>query len=102
MKYLPGKTNLCNYNSRHPVSLEYKDKTTEQMHSIQIDDMFVNKIITDDLPDAVTLEMFQRATKKDETMQVLIDSIKKVYIDNNINLKVYKPIFHELIYTMEV
>ena len=96
MNYLPGKKNPCDYNSRNPVNLEEQDNTAEQMHSIQNEDTCVNKIVTDDLPDAVTLEMIQRATKNNETMQALI---KKGYIDNNINLKVYKPILHEFTYT---
>ena len=102
MKYLPGKTNPCDFNSQQPVSLEEQDKTTGQMHPIQTEDTYVNKTIIDNLPDAVTVEMIQRATKKGETMQALINSIKKGYIDNTINLKLHKPIFHELTYTNRI
>lgn len=56
----------------------------------------MTKITTDNVTDAFTLDMIQRANKKDEKMQALMNSIRKGYIDNTINLKVYKPIFHEL------
>ena len=56
----------------------------------------MTKITTDNVTDAFTLDMIQRANKKDEKMQALMNSIRKGYIDNTINLKVYKSIFHEL------
>ena len=33
------------------------------------DDLCISKIVTDDLPDAVTLNMVQQATKQDPIMQ---------------------------------
>ena len=73
MKYMPGKTNPCDYQSRHPLPLcQY---TTQEMDNIVIDlddDLCISKIVTDDLPDAVTLKMVQQATKQDPIMQKLI------------------------------
>lgn len=39
------------------------------------DDLCISKIVTDDLPDAVTLKMVQQVTKQDPTMQKLLTCI---------------------------
>ena len=68
MKYMPGKTNPRDYQSRHPLPLgQYTTKEINDMVIDQDDDLCISKIVTDDLPDAVTLKMIQQATKQDPT-----------------------------------
>ena len=100
MKYIPGKGNPCDYNSRHPTPLgtERQDKRGYMPPSYE-DDVMINKIITDDLPDAVTLSMVQATTTKDATLQELIKCINKGYISKNPVLREYIKIFHELTFT---
>ena len=66
MKYIPGKKNPCNYASRHPLPLtEYNKEEKSDMIIDQGDEYNINRIITDDLPNAVTKEIVQEATAKD-------------------------------------
>ena len=60
------------------------------------DDLCISKIVTDDLPDAVTLKMVQQATKQDPIMQKLITCIQKGYITDDQNLRDYRHVFQEL------
>ena len=53
---------------QHSVSLEEQEKNYRKIVPVTNWGMYVNKIITIDLPDAVTLEMIQKTTKKDKTM----------------------------------
>ena len=84
MKYRPGKENPCDYQSRHPLPLEtYSAQQLEDMVIDMDDELCINKIITDDLPDAVTLPMIQTATEQDPTLQKLINDIQKGYTGND-------------------
>ena len=60
------------------------------------DDLCISKIVTDDLPDAVTLKMVQQATKQDPIMQKLIICIQKGYLTDDHNLRDYRHVFQEL------
>ena len=97
IKYIPGKKNPCDYASRHPVMLsEYSEEDIGNMVIDHGDEFCINKIITDDLPDAVTKEMIKEATAKDPTCQKLIACIQSGYITEDEELKPYRQIFHEL------
>ena len=70
MRYIPGKSSPCDYPSRHPIPLaDYTASKIAEMVIDQGDELGINKIITDDLPDAVTLQMIQQATKQDPICQ---------------------------------
>ena len=97
IKYIPGKKNPCDYASRHPVPLaNYSEDEIDNMIIDHGDEYCINKIITDDLPDAVTAEMIREATAKDPTCQKLIACIKKGHITEDDDLKPYRQVFHEL------
>ena len=103
VKYLPGKENTCDYQSRHPVPLsEYSTKQMEDMVIDANDELCINSIITNDLPDAVTHEMIRQATKQDATMQKLIKCIQKGHINREVCLQEYRQIFDELTYAQGV
>ena len=99
MKYMPGKDNPCDYQSRHPRSLE--NFTQQHLDDMMIDydeELCITRIVTDDLPDAVTIPMVQQATKEDPTLQKLIKAIQRGYIKEDEGLKDYRQIFHEITY----
>ena len=100
MKYLPGKDNPCDYQSRHPLPLEsFTERQLEDMVIDVDDELCINEIITDDLPDAITLHMIQTATKEDPVSQKLIQAISRGYIGNDEELKPYRQMLQELTYT---
>ena len=90
------KSNPCDYPSHHPIPLA--DYTASKIADIVInqgDWLGINKIITDDLPDAVTLPMIQQ----DPICQKLITCITKGHITEDPTLKPYRQAFQELTYT---
>jgi SOS-response transcriptional repressor LexA len=97
MKYMPWKTNPRDYQSRHPLPLgQYTTKEINDMVIDQEDDLCISKIVTDDLPDAVTLKMIPQATKQDPVMQKLIACIQKGHITDGPALHDYQQVFQEL------
>ena len=90
MRYIPGKRNSCDYPSCHPIPLaDYTASEIADMVIDQGDELCINKIITDDLPNAVTLPMIKQATKQDPICQKLIACITKGHIIGNPTLKTY-------------
>ena len=97
MKYLPGKDNPCDYQSRHSLPLDtFSDRQLDEMLIDRDDELCISKIVTDDLPDAVTLPMIQAATAQVPVLQKLLQCIKKGYIGSDPALKPYRPLFQEL------
>ena len=103
MKYLPGKENPCDYQSRHPIPLEqYTQQQLEDM-VIDIDDeLCINKIVTDDMPDAHTVPMIQEVMNQDPTMQKLVKAVQRGYVGSDPDLQQYKQVFQELTHTQGV
>ena len=67
--YSPGKSNPADYLSRHPLpSVDQQDRTEEH----------VNFILTNAIPNSVTLEQIQQATATDE----LLCRVKHAYTSN--------------------
>ena len=59
--------------------------------------LYVNRIISDSLPDAITLNMIKQETAKDTTLQKLIHKIGRYNICHaDPDLKLYKDIFPDL------
>lgn len=85
------------YQSRHPLPLShYTDRELNDMVIDQGDELCISKIVTDDLPDAVTLKMVQQATQQDPVMQRLIVFINRGYITDDKALQDYRQVFQEL------
>ena len=97
MKYIPGKENPTDYASRHPTPIsEYTEGDKRRMIMDVDDELCINRIITSDLPDAVTLAMVQNATSSDLVAKKLMQAIERGYIDADADLKPFQKIFHEL------
>ena len=100
MQYIPGKSNPCDYPSHHPIPLaDYTASEIADMVINQADELGINKIITGDLPDTVTLPMIQQTAKQDLICQKLITCITKGHITEDPTLKPYRQVFQELTYT---
>jgi accessory gene regulator protein AgrB len=88
MKYIPGKDNPTDYASRHPLPVEsFSELEKSNMIMDEDDELCISRIITSDIPDAVTLEMVQKSISLDPISVKLIDCIKKGYIDGDFELK---------------
>ena len=75
--YEPGNTNPCDYGSRHPpAALKAQDKATRQEQGEEDDtEVYVNRLIQDQLPQAITRKLLRRETAKDETLMKLMEDI---------------------------
>ena len=68
--YKPGSKTSSNYGSSHPQIHAYSDKITEAWGVENATDIYVNIIIDDLLPKAITIPMIQTELQKD---QILLD-----------------------------
>ena len=97
--HLPGKTNPCDYASRHPRGLDqYTEAEVQNMELETDDEVCISALITNDLPDAVDLKTVQRATKEDRVSQKLINCIKRGQLDRHDELVPFRWVFQELMY----
>jgi hypothetical protein len=91
--YRPGKDNISDYTSRHPMQSE-EDKEADVEDEVQ---QYVNFIIENDIPAAITRSYIVKNTEEDSILQKLIKCIKDGKIDcKDVDLKPYKDIFAEL------
>lgn len=90
--YQRGAENTADYNSRHPLPL------SEDLSEPTEDTLYINSVIDQDLPDAVTLEMMQTMTNQDDTLAKLKHCIlEKGHIPaTERELQEYKSVFQEL------
>ena len=94
----PGRDTPCDYSSRHAPQLGTFTEDQKQQWVIESDvDIFVNRIIEDQLPQAVTPEMLKTTTAKGRVLQQIKDDIIKTKFCRNAVTK-YKPIFYECSY----
>ena len=62
MKWKPGEKNPCDYGSRHPPEGDNSE-------------IYVNSLLEDQLPPAITRKILQRETPKDPAIQPLVEDI---------------------------
>jgi hypothetical protein len=97
MKYIAGKDNPTDFASRHPQPVsEYTGSEQRNMVMDDDDELCISRIITSDLPDAVTLDMIQKATSRDPISKKLMKAIANGYMDADVELKPFRKVFHEL------
>ena len=96
MRYIAGKENPTDFASRHPTGNNCRHG--RQNHDIVEDDdeLCISRIITSDLPDAVTLPMIQRATTNDPVSQKVIGCIARGFATDEETIKPFRKVFHEL------
>ena len=93
--YRPGKTNISNYTSRHPLPLEQSGKrelgTTNDVRH------YVNFVSENDIPKAISKEEIIVSTGNDRELQKLIKCVEEKSIDHkDEDLRKYSNVFNEL------
>jgi hypothetical protein len=79
MVYEPGVRNPCDYGSRHPpVKPKYTELDREQL-GVEEDDteLWVNRLLEEQLPTAITRKMLRKATAEDEQLKHLMEDIQE-------------------------
>ena len=75
VEYRPGKTNISDYTSRHPLPLEQSGKrelgTTKDVRH------YVNFVIENDIPKAISKEEIILSTRNDKELQKLIKCVEE-------------------------
>ena len=96
--YEPGKMTPCDYSSRHPPP--NTNFTEEQRVDWAVEDetdIFINRVIQDQLTQAITLEILRAATATDPELQLLKEDIITNKTSRN-HLISFQKVFHELSY----
>ena len=61
-----GNTNPCDYESRHPPAARGQDETARQEQGEEdATEVYINRLIQDQLPQAITRKLLRRETAKD-------------------------------------
>ena len=95
VEYRPGKENISDYTSRHPMPLHECSKselrTTKEVRH------YVNYVVTCSTPKAVTRDQVKDATEEDPALQALKKYINQGWIDtNDTRTHEFRQVFHEL------
>ena len=70
--YVPGPENPCDFGSRHPG-----ERIEEEIGEGEEDtELYVNRLVEDLLPQAITRKMLRKATAEDSQMKMLVEDIK--------------------------
>ena len=97
-KYLSGKLNPCDYKSRHPTQLT--GLSPEEREKLSIDDseeVMVMRMLVEDMPQALTIDMLKDAVAKDQDYQLLLDKIRSGHKpDPSSTLQQYRQVWEEL------
>ena len=75
--YEPGTSNPCDYGSRQPpVASKGQDEVARQEQGEEDDtEVYVNRLIHDQLPQTITRKLLRRETAKNETLLKLMEDI---------------------------
>ena len=97
--YEPGTTSPCDFGSRHPppvrryMALEREELGIEEEE--EDGEIWINRVVEDNVPDAVTLEVVQKATEDKQMMNVAED-VQKGRLSLELQKTEYKSVFGEL------
>ena len=96
--YEPGKETPCDYGSCHPPECaKFNEQQIKEWWIETGTDIYVNRVLEEILPQAITLQILRRASSKDKMLQLLISYIKtQNKSDCKKHLKPYYGIFDEL------
>ena len=84
--YEKGSINPCNYGSRHPGKYSGDEEDDSEI--------YINRVVEELLPAAVTRKMLRKATEADEQLQMLKEDIMEGQCRNSLHQ--YTQIFGEL------
>ena len=97
--YEPGKLTPCDYGSRHPPQQKFSQEEIASWCIQEGTDIYVNRLMESKLPQALTLDMLQKATAADKELQSLISCLKthdKDFCKKQNQRKQYLGFFEEL------
>ena len=97
MAYLRGKDNPCDYGSRHPLPMDHLNQESQERAGYdQADEIYIRRVISSDLPDAVTLDIVKEAATKDPVYMKLYRAIRKGCKTGDRDLIPYTSVWREL------
>ena len=98
VEHVAGSAMPCDYGSRRgcPESKEYSAAEMEEFGVEEDDEIFVNRVVEEQLPPAITREVLREAIAKDETLQMLKEDIEAGLGYCRPGLTGYKNVFEEL------
>ena len=94
VEYRPGKTNISDHTSRHPLPRE--NCTKRELGSTKDVKQYVNFVIASDIPRAISKEELVKATENDEQLQKVITCIQEKIDHKDPGVKAYSSLFDEL------
>ena len=94
--HMAGAKIPCDYGSRMgcPKKKEYSEQEKAELEVEDDKEIFVNRVMEEQLPDAVTREMLQQETAKDKTLSMLMEDITKGVCRNSLTR--FTQVFDEL------
>ena len=97
-KYLAGKLNPCDYKSRHPTQLSgLSSEEREKLHVDDSEEVMVIRMLVEDMPQALTIDMLKDAVARDQDYQLLIEKIRTgTKPDTSSSLQQYRRVWEEL------
>ena len=95
--YEPGKLSPCDYGSRHPSTKSvFSEEEIDEWNIETGGDVYVNRVIEEIVPKALTTTKIREETKKDNKLQALMKDMEKHNHCRNPELKEFHEIFNEL------
>ena len=73
--YEEGAKTPCDYGSRHPKEMKFTEKEIADWCVETGTDIFVNRVLQDTLPSAITLDMVRKEMKQDDDLNLLKNHI---------------------------
>ena len=94
--FVPGTQTPCDYGSRRgcPEGGNYNQEQQEEFGVEDDTEIYVNRLVEDTMPDAVTKEMMEKATNEDKEMKLLKEDIRRGECRKG--LVKYRQVFDEL------
>ena len=98
VEHVPGSQMPCDYGSRRgcPKTREYTEDEMEELGVEENDEIFVNRVLEEQLPPAITREVLRDSIAKDATMKMLMEDIEAGLGHCRPALVEYKNVFDEL------
>ena len=95
VEYRPGKANISDFTSRHPLPRE--NCTKRELGTTKDVKQYVNFVVASDIPRPISKEELVKATESDEELKRLITCIREKKIDHrDLGMKAYSNLFDEL------
>ena len=78
VEHIPGAKMPCDYGSRRgcPPSREYTEEEAEELGVELNDEIFVNRVVDEQLPYAITKEVLRNNVTKEAKMKMLVEDIQ--------------------------